>query len=141
MSKDSFYKTPFFFVPYERTRTEYVTKDVHIHHAPTDESVKLLREMEEKAKSEILGSVRLDNNQFNCVIHYVRECISMDLVVRVMFELNGKRMNAEVRISEHQDPTTALPKIKDKVAEIIAAEMLISAFASIKLLPNGNYNV
>ena len=32
-----------------RTQTEYVTREVHEHRAPTDASVKLLREMEQKA--------------------------------------------------------------------------------------------
>jgi hypothetical protein len=127
MSED---KTPVVIVPYETTRTEYVTKDVHIHRAPTDESVKLLREMEEKAKAEVLGSVRLDGNQFKCVVHYEREAMSMDLVVRALFELNGKRMQAEVRVPDHADPSTGLPKIRDKVAEVISTEMLASVFAA-----------
>lgn len=54
----------------------------------------------------------------------------MDLVVRALFELNGKRMQAEVRVPDHADPSTGLPKIRDKVAEVISTEMLASVFAA-----------
>ena len=40
-----------------RTRTEYVTREVHEHRAPTDESVKLLREMEQKARDQVIEAI------------------------------------------------------------------------------------
>ena len=54
------------FVPVERTRTEYVTRNVNVteHRAPTDESVKLLREMEAKAEAEVIKAVAVGNQSF-----------------------------------------------------------------------------
>lgn len=44
--------------------TRYVDRNVTIneHRAPTDESVKLLKEMEEKAEAKLIEAIRLDGN-------------------------------------------------------------------------------
>ena len=52
-------------------RTEYVDRHVTVteKRAPTDESVKLLREMEAKAEAEVVKAVSVSNSTFECVIH------------------------------------------------------------------------
>ncbi len=111
--------------------TQYVTKDVHIHRAPTDESVKLLKEMEEKAEAKVIESVRLEGNGFECVIHTHRDCMSDQTVYRVVFALNGKRCTVEYAASRDKDPVAAAPEIAKLVSEKIAQEMLPPAFSAL----------
>ena len=46
---------------------------VHEHRAPTDESVRLLRDMERAALEKVIQSVRLENAAIDAVLHYQRE--------------------------------------------------------------------
>jgi hypothetical protein len=47
--------------------------EVHEHRAPTDASVKLLREMEQAALDKVLGAIRLEGCPVDCVILRMRE--------------------------------------------------------------------
>jgi len=76
-----------------------VTK--HEHRAPTDESVKLLREMEEKAKEQVLESYRFDadNDLANGYVVVSRSPQHLKLIITVIFNLNGKEytINEDIR--------------------------------------------
>lgn len=79
--------------------------DVHEHRAPTDQSVKLLNEMEEKARKNIICKVQLDDNILNGVaIVYVDErwtAAKLSIVVHLRFSINGKEYFFEERYSYH----------------------------------------
>lgn len=57
---------------HHETRIGGGTTHVHEHRAPTDESIRLAQEMEEKVLAKILGSVRLEGVPFDCVVHHMR---------------------------------------------------------------------
>lgn len=57
------------------------------HRAPTDESVKLLNEMQEKAKRNLIDSIVIDNNVVNGVI-YVMEDLRYSKQFEVVFKFN-----------------------------------------------------
>jgi len=64
--------------------------DVHEHKAPTDESIKLLREMEQKAHDQIIGAFVSKSNDLNgIVIHKRYSQYVMEEEVVVAFKLNG----------------------------------------------------
>lgn len=89
--------------------------------APTDESVRLLREMESKAQEQVERAIRLADNGFECVAHVHRECMSDDLVVLVHFMLAGRRLKAEYR-HRRFDPLEGLGRgvvraVSDRIAE------------------------
>lgn len=69
--------------------TEEVTKNVNIkeYRAPTDESLKLLTEMEEKIKSRILATGSI-SNFFNAEFMVERLYDSQMCLVYVLFNLN-----------------------------------------------------
>lgn len=113
-------------------RTDYVTREIHEHRAPTDESVRLLKELEEKAEAKIIETIRIADTSFECVVHQFLEAMTMDTVLRAVFSLNGKKHKAEHRFQEsirdrmdHQKEFTAL---RDEVAKVIATEMICDAF-------------
>jgi hypothetical protein len=92
--------------------------------APTDESVKLLREMESAAKKEVLKSIRLDGNEFKGVVHISQDFMSDQYVVVAVFDLNGKRIQAEARQGTLRATADELfLRLRDAAAEQIANQI------------------
>jgi len=118
----------------EPPRTEYVTQTVHEHRAPTDASVALLKEMEEKAAAKITEAVRLEGNGFNCVVHTEWDALSDQTLVAVIFDLNGKRQRVDHAFRRGTDvlrDVDAMAVVHTKVAERIASVMLTGAFSEL----------
>ena len=117
-------------------RTEYVDRHVTIteKRAPTDESVKLLREMEAKAEAEVIKAVSVGNSTFECVVHQVRDHMSDMMQSRAIFKLNGKQMTAKVetdprKSGPHMDGVRdVFDKLSDEMAKVITREILNDAF-------------
>ena len=81
-------------VPYEKNVT------VHEHKAPTDKSVELLNEMQEKAQRNIIATIKIEENFLKAVVIYYRDEMVMDrMTYHIRFELNGK----EYMIEDHID--------------------------------------
>ena len=106
-----------------------VKKDVHEHRAPTDESVALLRDMEKKARREVLVAyVVQDNLLSGAVVQFVPNEFACDTEVHVTFTLNGKQYefsNYITRMDETRLSKTELrAQLVYKLAETIAIELL-----------------
>jgi len=73
---------------------EYIpyTKNVEIkeHKAPTDESIALLKEMEEKVLKKITKSFATDNNIFSVSASLVESELQLKSQILVKLQLNGK---------------------------------------------------
>lgn len=67
---------------YMPTRTEYITQTIKVEErrAPTDESVRLLKEFEEEARKKIESSINVGGNGFECTIMTEREHITDDII-------------------------------------------------------------
>gem|GEM_PF-2896609 len=115
------------------TRTEYVTRNVHIHRAPTDESVRLLKEMEDAAEKKIIESVHVKSNAFECVVHVMYDVLSDDKIYRAVFSLNGKKMTVEHRHSarDPDDRSAAIDGLVNEVAKVIARDAIAEAFTKL----------
>lgn len=120
-------------------RTEYVTRtvNVHEHRAPTDESVKLLREMEAKAEAEVIRAVQVGNSTFECCVHQYSDCMSDRMKWRAIFKLNGKQMSAVVETDLRKNTKMAVDArenfaaLRDEMAKVIATEVLNDAFVAL----------
>lgn len=80
------------YVPYEKTVT------VNEHRAPTDKSVELLNEFEEKARANIIDSVVIDTNELKAVAiaYQVNEALYFNKTkFYTKFVLNGKEYKSE----------------------------------------------
>lgn len=112
------------------TRTEYVTKDVHVHRAPTDKSVELLREMETAARKEVDKAVSVQNTEFACVVHRAHDQMSDSVKLKALFKLNGKPFSATVEKQRNagDTPQDEFARLRDEVAKVIAGEVLHAAF-------------
>lgn len=121
------------------TRTEYVTKEVNIHEhrAPTNESVKFLKEMEAAAFDRLLSAFSVGVNNFKCEVVVFLENISDKLLVITLFNLNGKDCRVETKIEryrmrcEHWTMSDVWNTVRDDVAKAIAVGILDGEFHAI----------
>lgn len=78
-----------------QNHTEYVpyTKEVtiHEHKAPTDKSIALLNEMQEKAKANIIKTIKIDENFLKAIaLFYYESHVEYRINFFIRFNLNGK---------------------------------------------------
>jgi hypothetical protein len=80
------------YVPYEKT--------VHEHKAPTDESIKLLNEMQEKARHNILATMELESNvlKANGIFFQNDHPAYNNIAIALRFILNGKEIIVEKQL-------------------------------------------
>ena len=110
------------------------TVDVNVteNRAPTDESVKLLREMEQKAQEQVLKAISINNTEVEGVLHMMRNPLSCTYMFRFLYQINGKKMTTDYEVNEFE-----LPKYKwidgliNAVATDIAREILLTPFSNI----------
>lgn len=114
--------------------------DVQTHvteqRAPTDESVRLLKEMEAAAREKALATVRLEGNGFNGVIHVHHDHLSCDVVLWCLYEWRGEKRRVFYRDTDRDTGTPArrielLMGLRDELAKDIAGAVLSSAFRGI----------
>lgn len=131
MSKEPVSPQPVIVFPPSRGHTT-VNANIAINRAPTDESVKLLREMETKAKDEVVKSLHVGNTIFECIVQQYLDNFNDQVVISAVFKLNGKRMRAEHRMytREAQDKAKLAQGLRDEMAKIIATEVLLPAFSA-----------
>lgn len=109
----------------------------HEHRAPTDESVRLLAEMEKAAKDRIDRVVRVENNGFTAVVRFYRVAYDMSLSADCVFELNGHRAQIEESVSDYDQEDARregrdllFEKLQEKVAQHVATQLIAPAFLS-----------
>jgi hypothetical protein len=113
--------------------TERVTEHVHEHRAPTDASVKLLREMEAKAREQVVEAIHVGDTTFECVVHIMRHPMDDSTSYRAVYSLNGKKMTTDYRDQEWRtDKREALVKLRDEMAKDIATAILLPALARLR---------
>jgi len=114
--------------PVTRNEVHEVTKHVHHHRAPTDESVKALRELEQAATAKIIDSVRVGDATFECVVHVMRTMIDDTVHLKAIFSLNGKKLEAEYTAPRlDYDKAKAVVGLRDAMAKEIATAILLPA--------------
>ena len=92
--------------------------------APTDDSVRLLREMEDKAKAEVIKAVAINDNLFNGVIHTMFDALSYRTTVRLVYSMNGKKLTTDYHIDDSRSLDDSITGLIDAVARDIAIEIL-----------------
>lgn len=98
------------------------------HRAPTDESVKLLKDLEREAEKKIINAIRVQDNNFECVIHTQANYMSDTTEFLAIFKLNGKQMTASYihknyRGSLRDSVDEVAVGIRDAVAKQMANEI------------------
>jgi hypothetical protein len=121
--------------------------DSHTHvtekRAPTDESVRLLREMENTAKKEVLKAVQLPSNDLSGVVHLMRDYMSCSTNVAVLFKLNGKEHKVIISLDDfrHADMDSRIEQMVEQVSKYLAANILEKVFQSNQLREIAAYGI
>lgn len=105
-----------------------VRHDIHEHRAPTDASIKLLREMESAAQAKIVKSVAVQDNAFSCVVQHFKDFASDRDVFRAVWSLNGCKRVTDFSAWRTDDRASTMIALRDKIAEEIATIALSQAF-------------
>ncbi|WP_343735322.1 hypothetical protein [Acidovorax sp.] len=114
--------------------SQHHTHTIIENRAPTDESLRLLKEMEKAAQDKMLGSIRLDNCPIDCVIHAHQDCMGLDLQFIVRLKINSqvieiKHIHRRQHGSLEEERQAVISGLNSCVAARIAAELLGQAFA------------
>lgn len=98
--------------------------------APTDESVKLLKEMEEAARKKVEETIVVADTSFQCKIQKEFDGMSYQDMYHVSYSMNGLKQNVLIRVDRHENltPAQVAVVIRDRVAVDIANVMLQTAF-------------
>ena len=111
---------------------QHITKTVHEHRAPTDESIRLLNEMEAKAMANVISKLTPPGNVVSGII-VEHAHMGLERCFTVAFELNGHKFNISQRMNNdllHLDPASAWKSLFDEIAKAIASELFERVFAS-----------
>lgn len=104
--------------------------DVTEKRAPTDESVRLLKEMEAEARKKITETTTVHNTEFVCKLHKYYDPVNDADMYAVIYTLNGKQSQIDLSVEAYKEltPEQTACLIRDKVAVDIANKMLTTAF-------------
>lgn len=114
----------------------FVTKggDSHYHNttvkeikAPTDESLRLLNEFKTKAFESVQNGLRLDRNDFKCVLY--RDGLNHSVVVK--YDLNGKAYTVTTSLLQESDEQL-LRKVFNNLAASVAQNLLTPLLTEMK---------
>jgi hypothetical protein len=95
--------------------TAYVDRTINIHRAPTDESVKLLKEFEKAAENRVIEKFVLRSNELQVVAFFTTHEFTGDRAALIKFKLNGKDYKTELNLTTMQ----CLMNTKEERAKII----------------------
>lgn len=98
--------------------TREVTKTVHENRAPTDESIKIYKEMVDKAEKSVLDTFVISDNILNGSIVVLRNAETMGIDVIYRFTLNGKKFEGRIRPEYHE-----VIKVRNEVIRIVYEKM------------------
>jgi histidinol-phosphate/aromatic aminotransferase/cobyric acid decarboxylase-like protein len=117
--------------------------EVHEHRAPTDASVKLLREMEQAALDKILSTFRLEGAPVNCVIIHMRDApsaanpLAMGHRFILRYKLGSRQREvrydyrpSRLSISAQEANDECFHALKAALAEDIAFHLLADPFVN-----------
>ena len=96
--------------------------------APTDESVRLLREMEDKAREQVVEAMRLTSASVEAVVHRHDDPMDLKTHFKIHYKLNGIPREVKLWTEDRAKIEEKLDAIWKRIAEDIAA-VLVENFA------------
>lgn len=93
--------------------------------APTDESVRLLKEFEAEAREKVVESLRLTNNTVEAVIHRHDDPMNMQTHFCIFYKVNGVKREVRCSVEDYKSEIrNRVDAIWKAVAEDMTAFML-----------------
>lgn len=104
-------------------RTEYVTQTIIEKRAPTDDSIRLAKEYEEKIWDSVSDRIVQDIKEINAQFVYMEKC-AFDKSKRILFTVNGHKV--DIRMPDDDDGNRYV--VMKEMADNISAEIMTQIF-------------
>lgn len=117
---------------YKMSSPSHISMDVIEKRAPTDESVRLLKDMEKAARDKVIASIELDSNLVKGRVHVMKDYLSGKNNFAVLMDINGKRVDIRVSTDEFQSTEAQMQEIYQEIGKRIAAEVMPTVFDTAK---------
>lgn len=97
--------------------------------APTDDSIRLLQEMEAKAAKSIIDKIIVEDNIVNGAIYIMEDHLANAKVIYIKFKLNGEEYNIKEIVPRHEliDKSKAVYKLLQKASNAILQEFVLKS--------------
>lgn len=101
--------------------------------APTDESIRLLNEFQQKAFDNIVACIQLSNNELKDITCWIyNDMYSFNERARVRFKLNEKEIDFNFKLpSKFVDSCDIIPMIRKSILDKLAEVVLVGSFERI----------
>lgn len=103
--------------------------DINVNRAPTDESIRLLNEFQEKAKDNIIKEIDIRDNEFPfnaaCIV-FDKNTFSHNYNFRIYFSLNGEKYTVSGSIPDYDLMAFNQYEVMQIVAEKISQQITLS---------------
>ena len=110
--------------------------------APTDESVKLLRDMEQKARDEVIKAMQIPSTTVSGVVHAMRDLMRGQMLAKALVKINGKHLEADAAVDEWEvKPHQLAGALRDALAKVIATEVLTEPFMEMLARDGGPFKL
>lgn len=104
--------------------------EVHEHRAPTDESVKLMSEMERAMLKRLLFSVRLNDCPVDCVVHALRDNFDLDTKWLIQYRVNGGQHRVDhVFVDKGEAPDRARERLVRELVDALGRDIAVRMLA------------
>jgi hypothetical protein len=127
---------PILVFPNSRDQHHHHHTEVHEHRAPTDDSVKLLREMEQAALDNILGAMRLEGCPVDAAVVHMRDPLLDEHKFIIRYKLGTTQREVRhvfrpnISLSAENLREEAVHQLIDALARDIAVGLLVPAIAT-----------
>lgn len=116
-----------------RDSYNYSNTKIILERAPTDESLRILNEMREEVKRDILERITLTQNGIEAKILVERDVLSGTVRSIALISINGKRIRVDTEVDmidydKFDGRKTLFSKLSERLAERISTEVLLPAF-------------
>lgn len=112
----------------QRHTTEYVDRNITVneHRAPTDESVKILNEMTDKALNNIVKTFSTTNNTLQATVAVYEDYRNSERQFLCKFVLNGKEniLHVDIPPYEYDTPEKMVQELYKQVCNKLALEIM-----------------
>lgn len=104
--------------------TTYNYTTVTEYRAPTDDSVRLLHEMETAARNDLSKAIKLDSNIIKGQIQKKVDIMNWKDVYMVAININGTKHLFDVEVDPHSDKWDKATAIYSEIAKYLAAHIM-----------------
>ena len=103
-----------------------INVNIQERRAATDESVRILREMEKEVQQKITDSIRVQNCEIDLVVHTYPDYLNHQFLMALIYCINGKKTQVDLTFNmlELQDKEKVLDTIIQRLSESIACNLL-----------------